>query len=135
MKKNEITAKESQAQLQMAKNMQKFLAETKGIPCKIINLNEGKKMKDPDDKDKEIDVPGVYVVKGLKGKKGSRSFNWNISFDQDDIDDKGLPRRHLIIEDEIDFEVTKNPHLNMILELYRKPAKVKEDQKAEVESK
>ena len=123
MKKSEITAKESQAQLQMAKNMQKFLDETKGIPCKVLNLNEGKKMKDPDDDSKEIEVPGEYKVIGIKGKKGSRSYAWEISFDRDDIDDKGLPRRHLIIEKNIDFEVSKNPHLFMILDLYRKPKK------------
>lgn len=111
----QITTKESQEQLRMAKNMQKFLSETKGIPCKVVNLNEGKK----DKEDQEI--PGEYEIHSTSGK-GQKNFKWKIIFDREDVDDDGKPRRHLVIEEKIDFEVDKNPQLSLIISHYRKPS-------------
>ncbi len=117
-----LSNKESQDQLRMAKNMRNFLNDTKGIPCLVVNLNEGKKMKN--EEKEEIDVPGEYQVESSKGPN-EKKFTWKITFDTDDIDEKGKPRRHLILQGNINFEVCMNSQLIFILNFYQVPVKKK----------
>jgi hypothetical protein len=130
MKQNsKVTEKQSKSLLQMSKNMKRFLSETKGIPCKIVNLNEGKTEKIDDE---EKDVPGIYEIVGVQKKKGSKKFPWKITFDLDDIDDDGKPRRHMILDKvEVDFIVTTNGQLMLLLDNYQPMVEVKKEVKKE----
>lgn len=130
--KSNVTEKESIKLHQMSKNMQRFLADTKGIPCKIIKANAGEKITIEEE---EVDAPFIYQISSVQNKKGSKRFPWNITFDLNDIDDKGLFRRHLSLgKEEVDFIVTTNAQLMFLLDFFQ-PSKVEKPKVKETETK
>jgi len=132
-KKTKVTDSESKSLNSMSKNMQKFLNDTKGIPCKIIQLNAGETAKDDDGNEKP--VPGIFEIVGIRNKKGSKRFPWKITFDLNDEDDKGKFRRHLLLgtDSKINFIVSTNAQLMFLLDFYQEPKpKAKSKPKAKV---